>query len=370
MLRVSSLRIVRRLHVISNITVSGTAKGLDGEDVSLLHLGLVVALHNGHGLGAVDAVGQDVVTREVADALDGVCGSVNLDLVALHDLLDDATDFADAGVNTGLGDTGVGRRLDGREKVVVLVVKRHGKGRVDDAAVDVDAEIHLHDILLLQDHLVARIGGVMRGAVVQAEASREAHTGDLGITIGQSIVTGQSAHAVLDAVRDVSESLSGLDGLLRPSSDLSVDLGGLAEICEEVAVEVIEMSLLLVGSTVTVVVLVFDLLALGISLVREELADQDTRGVALAGGVGLLLLLGLSLLLLGGAGGRGYDAVGLVFGIIAAMFVAVGLGLCLRGVTACLSSFGHCGVHVSELTMRQRTSDAKVGLKEVGYTYP
>lgn len=161
-----------------HVTVTRAAEGLDGKDIALLHLGLVVALDDRHALGAVNAVVADGVAVQVADGLDGEHLAVDLDLVALHDLLDGSTNVAHAHVDTGLLDTGVGGGLDGLEKGVVAGVEGDGEGAVDDAAVDVDTEIHLHDVVLLQNHLVAGVGGVVRRAVVDGETGRETHAGD------------------------------------------------------------------------------------------------------------------------------------------------------------------------------------------------
>ncbi|KAI6748728.1 hypothetical protein HG531_007675 [Fusarium graminearum] len=323
---VSSLRVVRRLHIVPDVSVAGTAKGLNGKNVALFHLGLVVALDDGHGLGAVDAVGENIVSCEVADTLDGVCGSVDLNLETLHGLLNNTSNLADAGVNASLADTGVGRLLDGLEEVVVLVVEGHSKGRVDNTAVDMDTEIDLHDVLLLQNHLVTGVRGVMRGAVVETKTAGETHTSLETVTLLESRVSSESTNTILNTLGDRGQGLSGLDVLLSPLAHLAMNLGSLAVIGKEVGVKVIEMALLLVGGTVVVLVLVLDLLAGRVGFVGEQLADLDSRRVALAGRV-LLLLLGLSLLLfLGGSFGGG-GTIGFVFGIIAAVVVAGSVGV-------------------------------------------
>lgn len=87
-------------YVFTHVTLAGTAESLNGKDLAFLHLSLVAALNNGHALSAVDNVLVNVVTVEVANTLDGVHGAVQLDLVALHGLLDSSTDVAHADVNT------------------------------------------------------------------------------------------------------------------------------------------------------------------------------------------------------------------------------------------------------------------------------
>jgi uncharacterized membrane protein len=166
----------------------------------------------------------------------------------------------------------------------------------------------------------------MRGAMVETKTTRETHTSLDAVTLLKSSVSSKSTNTILNALSDLSQGLSGLDILLSPLSNLAMDLGCLTVVGQEVAVQVIEMALLLIGSSVVVLVLVFNLLSVGIGLVREQLADLDSRRVALAGRV-LLLLLGLSLLLLFGGSLGGSGAVGFVFGIIFAVIVSGSVGL-------------------------------------------
>lgn len=271
--RITTLGVVRHLTLLVHITVTRAAEGLNGKDIALLHLGLVAALDDGHALGAVDAVVVDGMAVQVADGLDGKHLTVDLDLVALHDLLDDGANVAHAHVDTGLLDTSVGGGLDGLEKRVVAGVEGDGESAVDDAAVDVHTEIHLHDVVLLKNHLVAGVGGVVRRAVVDGQTSRETHTGDEGVTLLETSVASQGTNAILDVLGDLGQGLAGLDALLRPLANLSVNLGGMAVVGKELLVggKVVEMALLLVGDALQVVVGVFDFLALGVLLVGEEL---------------------------------------------------------------------------------------------------
>ena len=78
---------------------AGGSERFDGEGFALLHLGLVLALDDGHALPAVDAPLADVVAGQVPDGLDGVRFAVELNLVALHDLLDRGADVSDTDVD-------------------------------------------------------------------------------------------------------------------------------------------------------------------------------------------------------------------------------------------------------------------------------
>ncbi len=154
-------------HVISNKALAGATKGLNGENITFLHLGLIAALDDRHALTAVDAVREDVVSVQIPDTLHRKGGAADLDLVALHHLLDGATNVTHAHINARFlllvrywivygrsllgtyANSSVGGILDGVHQIIVDGIKRHGEGAVRDAAVDMHADIHLHDILLV-----------------------------------------------------------------------------------------------------------------------------------------------------------------------------------------------------------------------------
>ncbi|ROW00836.1 hypothetical protein VMCG_06534 [Cytospora schulzeri] len=297
--------VVRNLALVPNVAVSGATEGLNGKHVALLHLGLVVRLDDGDALVAVDAVVVDRVPVQVPDGLDGVSLAVQLDLVALHRLLDGPADLAQPGVDARLLDTRVGGRLDRRQQVVVLGLEGHGEGAVQDAPVDVHADVDLDDVVLPKHHLVARVGRVVRRHVVQVHARGEAHARDDGVALLQAGVAHQRAHAVLDPVGDVRQRHARLDPPLRPLPHLPVRLGRVPVVPQEVVVHQQPLPLphLLAGRAVPVLVaVVLDLLAGRVGAVGEELRQEDPRGVGLGGGLLLLLLLlVLLLLLLGGS---------------------------------------------------------------------
>lgn len=176
-----------------DVALSSTSEGLNGEDFTLLHLSLVSTLDNGHTLSTVDDVLVNVVSVQVTNTLDRVHSSIEFDLVTLHSLLNSGTDITHANVNTGLlylelaldytiyqntrtyPNTSVGGILDGFKEGIVDRVKCHGEGTVNNATIEMSTEINLHDITLVENHLVSSIGSVMRGTVVNAETARETH---------------------------------------------------------------------------------------------------------------------------------------------------------------------------------------------------
>lgn len=170
-------------------------------------------------------------------------------------------------------DARVGGVLDGREQRVVLGVKGHGKGAVDYPAVDVDAKVDLHDVVMLQDNLVARVGGVVGGAVVQAEARRETHAALEVVAVLEALVARQGAHAVLDALGNLGQRHARLDVLLRPLPHLAVHLGAGAVLVQKVLVHAVQVALLLARRAEQVFIAVLLNLALGVRVVGEQLRD-------------------------------------------------------------------------------------------------
>lgn len=163
------------------------------------------------------------------------------------------------------------------------------------------AEVDLHHISLLQHHLIARIRCVVSGTVVDAQTARETHTALEVVAFLKTLVTSQSTHRILDALSNLRQGLARLDGLLRILTDLTVHLGTLTVLLQEIIVHAVEITLFFVGRTVQIIILVLDDLALRILLAGEELRQRDPRGLALNFGTTLLLLLRLALLLfLGG----------------------------------------------------------------------
>ena len=197
-------------------------------------------------------------------------------------------------------DTSVGRILDGFQQWIIDRIKAHGKCTIHNATVEVCTEIDLHDITLVQDHLVAGVRGVVCSTVVDTETTRETHATLDVVTLLETLVAGQSPHRVLNALGNLRQGLARLDILLRILADLAVDFGTLPVFPQEILVHAIKVPLLFVGGAVGIVVLVLDDLALRVLAVGEQVRYGDSRRRALDLGATLLLLLGLALLLLFG----------------------------------------------------------------------
>lgn len=84
---------------IIEIRFSGTAERFNSEHVAFFHALVGLCLHEWDLFVAVDLVMQDVMTRDVSNRLYGDDLPVELNLVALHYLLDCLTDVSDPGVN-------------------------------------------------------------------------------------------------------------------------------------------------------------------------------------------------------------------------------------------------------------------------------
>lgn len=72
----------------------------------------------------------------------------------------------------------------------------------------------------------------------------------------------EATDAVLDAISNINKLLTWLDALLRPLANLAMRLSRLTIIGEEVAVDVIKVALLFVGSAIPILIRVFDFFAL------------------------------------------------------------------------------------------------------------
>jgi hypothetical protein len=323
---ICNLCVMTALHVLSDVALSGGAKGLNGKCLALFHLGLIASLYDRHALCSVDGPLSDVVAVQVANTLDREGLASDLALVRFHSFLDGGANVGHADVDAGFSDTSICGVLDGCQQVVVGGVEGHGEGTVDDATVDVGTEIDLHDISLLEDGLVAGVGSVVGGAVVDAQTSGETHASSDVVALLETLMAGQVTYAILDALSDFGKRLTGLDVLLGPLADLSVDFGGVAVLGQVVVAHAIEMSLLLVGGAVRVVVNVLADLSFGERAIGEELGNGDSRrvGLALCGSTaGLLLLSGLSLLLF---------LCGTFFGSVIGTFSVVGIVVRVFGV--------------------------------------
>jgi len=87
-------------YVVSHVALSGATEGFDGEHLSLLHLGLIATLDDGHALPAMDDVLVDVVPVEIPDALHWIRGAVDLNLVAFHRFLDGSADVTHTDIDS------------------------------------------------------------------------------------------------------------------------------------------------------------------------------------------------------------------------------------------------------------------------------
>ena len=87
--------------VVLDATSSSASERLNGENVTLLHALVSLAFDERHLFVAVDLVAQNVVACEASDSLHWNGLAVELNLVTLHDLLDDAADMIHTSVDTG-----------------------------------------------------------------------------------------------------------------------------------------------------------------------------------------------------------------------------------------------------------------------------
>lgn len=97
-----------------------------------------------------------------------------------------------------------------------------------------NSKIDLHHVARFENHFfLTRVGRVMRNTIVQRKTSRESHARYETIPGTKTIVIEQRSHAVFDAHGNFRECLTRGDVLLRPVSDLTVNLRRLAVVAQE-----------------------------------------------------------------------------------------------------------------------------------------
>ena len=88
-------------NVVSDVTSTCAAKGLNGKDIPFFHSLIGGRLDEGDLFVAVDLVAKDIVASDVVDGLDGDSLSVQSQLVGLHDFLDASADVVYASIDAG-----------------------------------------------------------------------------------------------------------------------------------------------------------------------------------------------------------------------------------------------------------------------------
>lgn len=184
--------------------------------------------------------------------------------------------------------------FDRCEKIVVDRVEGHSEGAIDDATVQMDAEVHLHDIFLLQNGFVTSIRGVMCCTMVDTKTRWKSHTSFDIVAFVQTLVPSQSSYSILNAFGNLRQRLPWLYIALCPLSDLTVHLGSLPIFGEEIFIHSVKVALLLTSGTKRICISVFNFLASGIMAFGEQGSYRDTWRGALCrrtcGNYGLLFL--------------------------------------------------------------------------------
>ena len=245
---------------------------------------------------------------EIANRLDRIGLALDLHLVGLHDLLARLPDVTQPHVNPRRLHARARRVLDRLRKSIELRVEVDRPRRVDNAAVDVSAEVDLAHVTVLQHRLVARVGGPVRGDVVDGAAGGEGNPRLEAVLLhertaeGASVTKeeqvrkgrrcgrcrcGQITHLhegtieVLQLLADVGHEHARLDDTLHVLAHLSVALGRRAHLVVRNIMQPLELTLLRIGDARAVVALVLDLHAVG-HVARRELLEHGHRQPPLA----------------------------------------------------------------------------------------
>jgi hypothetical protein len=165
------------------------------------------------------------------------------------------------------------RLFDSSKQVIIDRVKGHGKCAVYNPSINMDSEVHLHNILLLEDHFISSIWSVVRCTVIDAETSWEPHTALNSITLLKALMSCEGTNTVFNPFSNLRQCLARLDILLRPLSHLTVHLCTLSVLCEKVIVHAVQVAFLFARGSVRIFVPVLADLAFGVLLVREQLRN-------------------------------------------------------------------------------------------------
>lgn len=199
-------------------------------------------------------------------------------------------------------ETGVCCCPDSLEERIVDGVGGDGECAVNNAAVDVDAEIDFEYVVVLEnDFLSSGVGSPMCADVVQAKACGERQSSFECVPFLQTCMSSEGSHAFVNFVRELGHRYTRLCDALSVLTDLTVDLSGFAIVAEEVIVHFSHRSHVadfFGGSAPEVLILdgILDDLALRIDLVRKEVGKWDPRKSTLlhVGRLLALLLIALS----------------------------------------------------------------------------
>mmetsp|Transcript_18129 Transcript_18129/g.45832 ORF Transcript_18129/g.45832 Transcript_18129/m.45832 type:complete len:357 (+) Transcript_18129:424-1494(+) len=246
------------LQILPHVPLPGTPKRLDRVQLPLLHLSLLAPPHDRHALPAVDAELLDVVPVEVLDRLDAVRAPVELDLERLHRLLDRGADLVEPRVDPGLPHAHP-RRLPHRvDQRVVPRVEMDGERGVNYPPVHLRAKVELHHVVVTQNGIVALVGGVVRGDVVEGASRGEGDAATLlavgGLLEVEDRVREECARRVFEGFAEVDELGAGGEQRLDVGAHAAVHLGGLAGVVVDVQFNALFVTHLLGRRPVAVII--------------------------------------------------------------------------------------------------------------------
>ena len=310
-------------YIISKITSTGGAKGLDREYIAFFHALICSSFDKGDLFLAMDLVAQNIVASDGPNRFDWDCLSVELDFVTLHYFLDCFTNVVNPSIDASfLGDSfslesdtqdkfvylesSIGSCFDSHKQVIIDRIGSHCKSTIDNPAVDMDSKIHFQDIIVLEDDLLGTgIGSPVSSYVVQAEPGWKSHASFESISVPKALVFSQCSNAILDLLGKLAHGNAGLCDRPRILADLAMDFGSFAIVIQKLIVHVAQYGLVTQvfsrGALKVVSVSdIFDNFTFRISLVVNEAGERDPRRNCLLP-AGLLLsffLVALSFLLL------------------------------------------------------------------------
>lgn len=161
-------------HIIHQSCCARTPKRLNSINLALFHFLLALILDERNLLAPMDMVLQNIMPCNIPHSLDGQRLPPNVDLIALHGLLNRRPDVTHPRIDARVRDTRIRRIPDRSQQRIERVVEADRKCRIDDAAIHMDSEVHTQNIAgLEQDLAPAGVGRPVSSDIVQAQTRRE-----------------------------------------------------------------------------------------------------------------------------------------------------------------------------------------------------
>jgi hypothetical protein len=144
--------------------------------VYFLHLCSGSTLHDGYTLTSMDVVLVNTVAIEISHTFDWISLPIELNLVALHNLLDGSTHVTQPHINTCLLDTSICGFSHSLQKILISWIECNCERTINQVAINVSPKIYFAHVIILENSIVTIVRGVVSGTVVNTASCGESLT--------------------------------------------------------------------------------------------------------------------------------------------------------------------------------------------------